>query len=1216
MVDETATCASCGTHNRVGRRFCRSCGAELGLTCARCGATNEPGDRFCGTCGSELGAAAPGPPGTPVAVDGSGGGRTGSGSSVASDARVVTERRLVSVLFADLVGSTGLAEGQDPELVRELLSRYYDAARTIVGRYGGTVEKFIGDAIAAVWGAPVAHEDDAERAVRAALELVDAVGSLDPGPGLPALAARAAVLTGEVAAIAGDEAEGIATGDLMNSASRLQGAAAPGAVIVGEGTVRATEAAIVYEALGPVELRGRSAPVEAWRALRVVAGVGGARRAARLEAPFVGRDDVLRLLKELFHSTARERRSRLVSVTGIGGIGKSRLAWELEKYLDGLAEPVYWHAGRSPAYGEGLAFRALTEMVRGRAGIVDGDDAATATAKLAATLDAWLTDPEERAWVEPRLAALLGAGEMPSGGTEELFAAWRTLFERIADREPTVLVFEDLHWADDGLLDFIERLVPAGRNRPILVLTLARPELLERRPTWGAGVRSLTTVELGPLDDDAMELLLVGLAPGLPPEAIRAIRTRAEGVPLYAVETVRMLIDQGRLTEQDGRYRLAGPIGDLAVPASLTSLLGARIDALPEDERALLGHAAVLGQTFAAEALATVTGADVGSTRATLDRLVARDLLEVDDDPRSPERGQYGFVQGLLREVVYGRLSRRDRVGRHLAAAAYFEGQVDEDIAGVVASHLLDAHRAAEGAEAAALADRARIALLAAADRARDLHAWKRAIGYLDDAAAIAPTEDERLAIVERITEVGELGGDDPARIEALSREVLAWRTAQGDVPATAAIERRLGTMVLFQGRTSESLDILETAWARLREQETPETLRLGAELARAHLMSGQAEPAMVVIESLLPGAERLGADEVVAELLASKMWALGATGRIAEGVAIGRGNLVLTDRGHFVNARLRTAMNLSGQLADEDPRESFVIARDGLELARRLGYEGWAVSLAGNAGDAAFEAGDWPWVEAIVPTFDLQAIPALFGPGLLELAARVEAYQGRAAEADRTLAAAIELAGDVEDPQVRTTLLLGRLHGAFAAGADTAVSRLADEVDALPETNTWARLGSLLLAARASAWAGDPATAARFAAEARKGRRSRAVGIAWLDTEAIMALADAAAGRDTADAARRMDRAASRFREVGAVFLLALTRLERATFLRDLPGAAEAAEEARSILARLGANALLRRLDAAGWAGPPAPEPRAAGATIPAGATAGSPGATIGDPA
>ncbi len=307
------------------------------------------------------------------------------------------ERRLVSVLFADLVGFTPFAAERDAEEVRETLTRYFELASGVIGQYGGTVEKFIGDAVMAVWGAPTAHEDDAERAVRAALELVDAVRSLGP-----TIQARAGVLTGEAAVTIGATNQGMVAGDIVNTAARLQSAAAPGVVLVGETTQRAASGSIVFEAAGDQSLKGKAAPVPAWRAVRVVAERGGRNRSDTLEAPFVGRDEELRLLKDLFQATSREGRPRLVSVIGPAGIGKTRLAWEFLKYVDGLVERVWWHAGRSPAYGDGITFWALGEMIRGRAGLVETDDEATTRARIAASVREHVPDPDEAAGSSPR----------------------------------------------------------------------------------------------------------------------------------------------------------------------------------------------------------------------------------------------------------------------------------------------------------------------------------------------------------------------------------------------------------------------------------------------------------------------------------------------------------------------------------------------------------------------------------------------------------------------------------------------------------------------------------------------------------------------------------------------------------------------------------------------------------------------------------------------
>jgi predicted ATPase len=421
--------------------------------------------------------------------------------------------------------------------------------------------------------------------------------------------------------------------------------------------------------------------------VRVVAQRGGVGRSEALEAPFVGRDEELRQLKDLFHATEREGRARLVSVIGAGGIGKTRVAWEFLKYVDGLVDRVWWHTGRSPAYGDGVTFWALGEMVRGRAGLVETDDEPTTRARIAAAVREHVTDDAEAAWIESALLALLGleAG-IPSA---QLFAAWRTFFERLAATSPVVMVFEDLHHADTGLLDFIDHLMEWSRGVPITVITLARPELLEKRPDWGAGKRSFASVYLEPLPPREMQRLLAGLVPGLPARAVDAIVARADGVPLYAVETVRMLLAQGRLVLDGETYRPTGDLEDLAVPETLTALIAARLDGLESTDRALVEDAAVLGQSFTIAGLSAVSGMPEDELEPRLDALVRRELLVLDVDPRSPERGQYAFVQALIREVAYNTLARRDRKIRHLAAARFFESLGTDELAGGLAGHYL-----------------------------------------------------------------------------------------------------------------------------------------------------------------------------------------------------------------------------------------------------------------------------------------------------------------------------------------------------------------------------------------------------------------------------------------------------------------------------------------------------------------------------------------------
>ena len=637
----------------------------------------------------------------------------------------MAERRVCSLLFCDVVGFTPLSESRDPEAVRELLSRYFDVARTVIGRYGGVVEKFIGDAVMAVWGAPVAAEGDTERAVRAAIDLVTAVAELGAEAGVPGLAARAGVVTGEVAVTLGAVGEGMVAGDAVNTAARVQAVAEPGQVMVDAATQRLAAAGVGFAGAGSHRLKGKADQVQLWRATRVLSGVGGSQRIDGLEAPLIGRDAELRTIRELFHATAERRVPRLVLVSGPAGVGKSRLGWEFFKHIDGLAEVVWWHRGRCLSYGEGVAFWALAEIVRQRLNIAEEDPAGVAAAKLAEGLDRFLREPEERSYVGIRLGRLLGvtvAGD--SGGPlarEELFAGWRLFFERLAADSPVVLLVEDAQYADAGLLDFLDYLVDWARDLPIYVLVLARPELSTTRPRFGIG-RNRSTLTLDPLDPVSMDRLVDALVPGMPPSARRAVTSQAQGIPLFAVETVRTLIDRDIVQPVEGVYRLVGDVGELAVPDSLHALLAARLDALDPDVRRLVTDAAVLGTTFPAEALIAVSERDEPEVRAALDELVRREVLSVSADPLSPQRGSYQFAQEMLRQVAYDTVSRRDRKTGHLTVAAYlrsaFAGD-GEEVTDVIARHYLDALNAIPDApDTAEIRAEAIAALIRAAERA------------------------------------------------------------------------------------------------------------------------------------------------------------------------------------------------------------------------------------------------------------------------------------------------------------------------------------------------------------------------------------------------------------------------------------------------------------------------------------------------------------------
>ena len=1160
------TCTACGSANRPGAKFCAECGGGLAAACPGCGAPVEVAAKFCAECGTRVGSAGP----VQAAV----------ASLPAREAEAVTERRVVSVLFADLVDFTRLAEGRDPEAVREILSRYFDTAREVVGRYGGTIEKFIGDAVMAVWGAPVAHEDDAERAVRAAIDLVGSIRTLG-GEVEADLRLRAGVLTGEAAVTVGATNQGLVAGDLVNTAARLQSVASPETVLVGEETRRATAEAIAYEAAGDAVLKGKSAPVAAFRALRVVGKVRGVGRSEGLEPPFVGRETEFRLLREQFHATGRDRKARLVSLTGQGGIGKSRLAWEFNKYIDGVVEEVWWHQGRSPSYGEGITFWALGEMIRKRAGVAETDDEATLRAGLAAALAEHVADPAERTFVEASLLALLGLAEAPPGGRERLFAGWRTFFERIAESGTVALVFEDLQWADDGLLDFVEHLLEWSRNFPIFILTLARPELLDRRPTWG-GARSSTSLALSPLADEEMRALLAGLVPGLPDATVRSILARADGIPLYAVETVRMLVADGRLEEREGVYVPVGELGDVEVPGSLRALVAARLDGLPADLRPVVQDASILGQTFSVDALEAVTGLDRPVLEPRLRDLVRLEVLDLDTDPRSPERGQYGFVQALLREVAYETLARRDRRARHLAAAEYFAAQGDDELAGALATHYVAAYRAGtDGPDAAAVATRARHALQAAAERAAALGSPLQATAYLRDAIEIAGSPAEVAPLEERAARIADRAGRYAEATDHAARAAAAY-VAAGDEPG------ELRSLVLQAGILSyasfaEGSALLRAIAPRLESSADPWVVARGALSGAAmRVRAGEDADALPLYERALSLAEKHGFTDILLSALSGKATLYTALGRNVEAGLLLAGVVDRAERTGDVETVLHARSQLAFVLIDDDPKAALVVARDGLALARRLGMTSMALFLGNVLAEVALRTGDWR--EAASVAEDALAVEPEGRDRILLHAHRAvyRALLGGDTAADVTLLAGMDHEGEIQMSFYTEAMpaWLAGLQGDHEA--TWAVSRRLAELDELNAPYLWER------AARAALWLGDP-WRGREAIDAVAGLgfrgRANAAGLAVL--QAGLAALEGRGGH----AETEFRDALAAQRELGIDGDLAFSLLDAVRLLRPTSEVGRAAaEELDALIGRLGAAGLRPILDGLVDAPQPAP--------------------------
>jgi tetratricopeptide (TPR) repeat protein len=512
---------------------------------------------------------------------------------------------------------------------------------------------------------------------------------------------RVGVVTGEVAVTLGATGQGMVAGDAVNTAARVQSKADPGTVWVDAQTRSLAGGSIDFAEAGVHELKGKAEPVELFAATAVMGGRGGDRSTDRVQAPLVGRRRELSVLKEMFHAAAEEGRPRLVILTGDAGVGKTRLSWELENYLDGLSATVLWHRGRCLAYGEGVGFSALASAIRGRIGASEDDPEQTTRTKLTASLEEHVPDADERAWLYPALATLLGFGASSAMTREELFSAWLTWFERLPNEpgDSIVWVVDDAQYADDGLLDFIQHMSTVAQVGVLIVL-MARPELLGRRPGLAA-LRRANVIGLETLSRADMAGLFDGLVEGLPEDVRDALVERAEGIPLFAIETVRAMNDQGLTvagpTRRAGAVRLATGVDAqrldaLAAPASLQVLVASRLDLLLARERSLITTASVLGQTFTRAAVLAVSDLSDDELSAALRELIARDWLTTVTDRLSSEDGQYAFVQTVVRTVAYQTLSKRDRLHRHLAIVGYLESSADGDgLSAVIAQHLRDA---------------------------------------------------------------------------------------------------------------------------------------------------------------------------------------------------------------------------------------------------------------------------------------------------------------------------------------------------------------------------------------------------------------------------------------------------------------------------------------------------------------------------------------------
>jgi predicted ATPase/class 3 adenylate cyclase len=765
------------------------------------------------------------------------------------------ERKVVSVLFCDLAGFTFASEQADPEDVRARLEPYHEQLRRVIEAHGGVVEKFIGDAVMAVFGAPRAHEDDAERAVRAGLRILEAVKALNDQNDQLRLQVRIGVHTGEVVVRVGahpERGEAFVTGDVVNTASRLQTAAPVDSVVVSERTHAQTQRIFSFQELSPIRVKGKAEPLPIWQALtpraRPGSGPGG-----WVKTPLVGREPERSVLLAAFERTVQQRTCQLVTLVGEPGIGKTRLCAELLEHVEQRPELVRWRQGQCLPYGDGISFWALGEIVKAECGILESDSAETARAKLEEVLP---DDAADRAWLRARLSPLLGAGGEPAG-QEETFTAWRRFLTSWAASRPTVLLFEDLHWADPALLAFISHLADWVDDVPLLLVGTARPELFDKHPGWAGGLRNAQTLNLGRLSQsDTHVLLSLLLQQEMLDQAAEAtLAERVGGNPLYAEEFVRLLVD---------RQLLHAPLAQIPVPDSLQAVIASRVDTLSAERKTLLQDAAVVGTVFWAGAVAQMGHRTRDEVERALHELSRKELVRPAQSTSMQGETEYSFWHAVVRDVCYAQIPRAGRVARHRAAAAWIEaatGERPQDLADLLAYHYQEALALARTVGPAAdvpdLEEAARRFLGLAGERALSIDT-ARAETCFAQALAVTPAGHPRRA---ELLEGWALALKNQGRLhdaKSASEEALALCRSSGDTIACGRVLTSLAAVLGMLGEPGADQAVREAVAFLESEPPSPELMRAHAYLTVDKLRRGSAAEAVAAGNRAVELAEEL----------------------------------------------------------------------------------------------------------------------------------------------------------------------------------------------------------------------------------------------------------------------------------------------------------------------------------------------------------------------
>jgi DNA-binding SARP family transcriptional activator/tetratricopeptide (TPR) repeat protein len=1091
--------------------------------------------------------------------------------NVATPRALPEERKIISVLVIDLGASTR-PDLADPEDVRAALQPFRNAATREIERHGGTVERLVGDALMALFGAPISHEDDPTRAVLAALAIRQWMA--EEGHDLQV---RMAVNTG-MALVTVDsrsrEGEAIAAGDVVNTAHRMLVGASADGIFVGEPTYRATRDAIGYREVSPVEVKGKSEPILVWEALEAHSRPR-ADLAREQRTPLVGRQRELDLLRSALTRVWEERAPQLVTLVGAPGIGKSRLVFELFTSIEQARELVTWRQGRCLPYGDGVSFWALGEAFKAQAGILESDTPEQASEKLSAAVATSVADASEREWFKTRLAPLVGAQLVEAPGTAargESFTAWRRFLEELADARPLVLALEDLHWADEGLLDFVDELADRVRDAPLLILCTARPELLERRPSWGGGKANALSISLPPLSDDYTASVVAAVSDHpVPAETLKALLERAAGNPLYAEQLARMLAEGGSLGE---------------LPETVHGIIAARLDALSADEKELLHNGAVVGKVFWLGALEAIGGGSRQQAEELLYGLERKEFVARVRHPSIAREAEYVFQHVLLRDVAYGQIPRLARATKHRTTAQWIERIAEArvaDHAEILAHHYVQALRLIRAAgselEAQELEAPTGRFLVMAGDRAFSIDAPAAEAYYRQALELVAPGLPERTALLTKVAEAAWQTGRFAAAEENYEEAISELR-AHGNPLGVAEAMVSLSLVHAFHGETERARTLL-TEVVRLLEREPPgaELAQACAQIARDRTFSGRHREALDWSEKSLVLAERLGLDTVAVMARQYRGFArcqLGDLGGLVDLRQALDASVVLGLGQECVRAHI----NLGFFVAFIDgPARGLDLSKAGIELAERRGISALALWSKGDSLWMLFDLGEWDELIRLADElidWDRKHGGSYFGVWALTHKSCVLMNRGRIDEAAGLSDEFTTRARKVGDPQILAPALTVAARVEQARGHLPEALLLIEELDSLTEDDAVARANHLVDAVHVCAAAGDHALGERLLAGAANvmARQRHAV----LTARATLAEADGTLD----EAATLYAAAAAAWEDYGHVLargqaLLGLGRC-RISLRREDRNAPLTA--ARELFARLGAHPLAAEAD------------------------------------